>query len=83
MSPPAFPRASVTHVLPGHEDASGWGAYRASGVKPGELHSFFGHLVETRGLDQFLSEASEIPVTEIIGHDEDQVGVWLERRLRR
>ena len=68
---------SVTHVLACHEHASRWGAHRASGVKPGELHSFFGHLVETRGLDQFLSEASEIPVAEVVGHDEDQVGLGL------
>ena len=66
---------SMAHVLAGHEDAPGRRADRAPRVEAGEFHALAGHAVETGGLDQFLAEAAEIPVAEVVGHDEDQVGL--------
>ena len=67
------PDVRMTHVLTSHEYAARWRAYRAPGIKPGEFHSFLGHLVETRGLDQFLAVASEIPIAEVVSQNIDNI----------
>ena len=62
---------SVPHVLSSHEYATGRGTDCATGIKTGEFHSLLGHSVEPRSLDQFLSEASEISIAEVVRHDEN------------
>lgn len=48
-----------------------------AGVVIGETNSFPRHLVDARGLDDFLTVAAEIAVSQVIGEDVNEV--WLFR----
>ena len=65
---------SGPHVLAGPEHEPGWTADGVTGVVIGEPHSLGRHAVEVWGLHHFLPVASEIPVSEIVSHDVDEVG---------
>jgi hypothetical protein len=49
--------------------------HRAAGIVAGEFHPLGGHAVEIGCFDDFLPEAPEITIAEIIGEDEDDVGL--------
>ncbi len=66
--------AGVAGVQAGHEDAAGRGADRGAGVALGEAAAFGGEFVYVRSLDMFLAVTAEIAVSEVIGHDENNVG---------
>ncbi len=63
----------MPHVLSGPERQPGRPADRAACIEIGEAHPFFGQLVETRGCDRLLPEASQIPVSQVITHDPDDI----------
>jgi len=65
----------MTRVIACHQRTSGWCADRASRVVIGEPHSFFGHPVEMRSCEFPLAITGQISVTQIIGQDENDVGL--------
>ena len=63
----------MSMMLARHQDASRRGTNSGSGVVLREAHAFTGHAIEIRCLDHFLSVATELRITEIIGHDPNQI----------
>ena len=57
------------------EACSGRGADWGSAVELGEAGAFFGEAIDVRGELGIATEASEISWAEVIGEDEDDVGV--------
>ena len=68
------PDMGMTQVPPGHQDAARRSADGRAGVELSEPHPFPGHPVQSGSLDQLLSVAAQVSVTEVVGQDEDQVG---------
>lgn len=64
----------MSRVIPGHEDAARRGAQRAAGVSVGEAHAFPSQLVDIRSTDLVLSVAANVPVSQVVGQDEDNTG---------
>ena len=60
-------------VLAGHEDRSRGRTYIEARIRVRETHAFGGHAVEVRRFDARLAIAAEVPVTEVVGEDEDHV----------
>ena len=54
-----------------HERAARRGAYGAAGVEVGEAHAFRGQPVQIGRLDLRLAVASQVPIAEVIGENED------------
>jgi hypothetical protein len=69
--PPDF---SVTEMLAGHQYASGRSANRGAAVVVRPAHAFAGQAIDVGGRDFFLAIAPDIPPSEIICQDEDDVG---------
>lgn len=63
----------VSGVEACHEDASRWGADRASAVVSRESHATFGELVDVWCGEASLAKAGDIAVAEVICEDEDDV----------
>ena len=70
---PVVADEGVAGVLAGHQHAARRGADRISAVVLGELHALRSQAVHIRRLDDLLPVAAEIPRTEVIGQDEDDV----------
>jgi hypothetical protein len=64
-------------VLPGHEYAPGRRANRRARIEIAESNAFFRHLIKMWGLNYRLAIGPKISVTEVIRHDEDNVGPGL------
>ena len=71
--------AGVPGVQAGHQHAAAGSADGRAGVELGEAHSFRGHAIEMRGLNQLLPVAAQISVTQVIREDEDDVGLPVGR----
>jgi|TARA_B100001964_G_scaffold178440_1_gene196801 hypothetical protein len=63
----------MAHVSTRHENASGGRADGASRVKLRKAHALGRHFIQSRCLQGLLAKAPEVPVTEIIGQDEDDI----------
>jgi len=61
-------------VFAGEQGGAGGGTHGGRGVGGGEKHPFAGEAVDVRGGVQVGSVTPEIPGSEIIGEDEDDVG---------
>ena len=72
-----MPGAGLVGGLAAHDGATGRSAGGAD-VVVGEAEAIGEELVDVRSLDDGIAGAGEVPVTLIIGDDEDDVG-----RLRR
>ena len=62
-------------VLTAHERGAGGLAIRAAGVAVGEFHAAGGELIDVWGFVVFAAEAGEVGVAEIVGEDENDIGV--------
>ena len=62
-------------VLAGHEAAARRRADGAAGVGLGEAHALGRQAVEVGRLDALLAVAAEVAVAEVVGQDEDDVGL--------
>jgi hypothetical protein len=65
----------MADVLAGHERAARWSAHGIAGVDLGEADAIGGEAVDVGGLDALLSVAAEVAVTEIVGEDENNIGL--------
>jgi hypothetical protein len=65
--------AGAAMMFAGHEDAAGRGTDGGAGIELDEAKAFIRHTIEVRGLDDLLPVTAEFAITEIIGHDPDQV----------
>ena len=70
---PVVADEGVAGVLAGHQHAAGRCADRIAAVVLGELHALGCQSVHVRRLDDLLAVAAEIPGTQVIGQDEDDV----------
>jgi hypothetical protein len=68
------PDSCMAGMLAGHQHTPGRGTYRASGVGLGKTQTVCGQLVDIRGFDLFLSVTSQVTVTQVIGHNENDIG---------
>ena len=73
----------VSRMQPGHEDAARRSADGIAGVMLGEAQPLRRHLVEARRANFLLPVAAELGVTEIVGHDEDDVRLARFARVKR
>ena len=78
----------VPRVPARHQHTSRRRANRRAGIALRKSHALLGHLIQARCLDRLLPVAAKISVAQIIGHDEDDVGLVLRglgrgRLLRR
>ena len=64
----------MTHMLSRPQGQARRPAHRAPCIKVREPHALLGELIKVRGRNRLLSEAPEIPVSEIIAHDPNDVG---------
>lgn len=53
---------------------AGWGADWSSGVKAGEPHPRFGHLIEMRSNDLWVAIEPGVSPSQVISHAEDEIG---------
>ena len=80
--------AGVAGVEPLHEAGPRRRADRVAGVGVGEAHALAGEAVDVRSEDLFLAVAAKVAPAEIIGEDEDDVGLgalgqsWIRRKCR-
>ncbi len=63
----------MSQVLTGHQDTPGGRTHRSPGITLGKPHSLLGQLVNMRGLNPFLPVTAQIMISQIIGHDENDV----------
>src|SRR5262245_4001188 len=66
-------------LLAGHQHGARGSAYRRTGVKLCETAAYSRHPIQVRRRNQFLAITSEVTVAEIVGQNEDHVGLsrWL------
>ena len=89
LGPGAHPVFIAEGVASGQQAVAGRRAPRAGGVRVGKAASLRSQAVDVRGRDFRLRvEAGDVPVTEIVSHDEDDVralvrGGLVGGRLRR
>ena len=66
-----------TIVMPtGQDRATGRGTHRVSRIEMGQRHPTLRQRVEMRGLNDRVAVEAGVPVAEIIGHDQDNVGTF-------
>ena len=58
----------------GHEAGAGGGAIGRGGIAIREAEALGGELVQVGGLDDRISVASEVPIAEVIGEEDENVG---------
>ncbi len=65
--------------------ASRWRAHRAGGEEACKTYAVCGHSVEVRRFDDFIAVETRIPISHIIGHNENDIGfvfLWFVREQR-
>lgn len=67
----------VSQMLSGHQDAAGRGTDGGPGVVVGEADSLLGQLINVGRFDFLLSVGTQFAISEVIGEDEDDVGLGL------
>ena len=65
--------AGADRVATGHERGAAGRADFGGGVELREAQAFGGHAIQVRRLDGRVAVAAEIPVTEVVGQDDDDV----------
>ena len=65
----------MADVKAGHEHAARRGADGRAGIGIGESHAVGGQAIEIRRFDLLLAVAAEVAVAEVIGQDEDDIGL--------
>src|SRR5688572_15074746 len=64
----------VAMMLTSHEHTAGRGTDCRPRVELGKAYPFARHLINARGLNEFLAVATDLSVTEIVSENEDDVG---------
>ena len=59
-----------------HQGSAGGRADGTVGMVVGAFHAGAGELVDVGGLDGLAAVAGDVPVAEVVGHDEDDVGFY-------
>src|SRR5690348_13050854 len=62
-------------VQPGHQHAPGRRADRVSGIELREAHALSRQAIDVWRLDSFLPVIADVAISEIVGEDEDDVGL--------
>ena len=70
------PKRAVPHITTGQQTSPGRRALRGGGIGIAEDHAFPCHAVDVRCRKLFLSKMADIPVGEVIGENENDIG-WL------
>lgn len=79
-------KAGADGVAAGHQPGARGRADVGGGVKGRELRAFLRHAIEIGRADQFRAVGAEIAIAQIVGEDDDDVGLAARRlgqRLRR
>ena len=71
------------HVAPGEDAGTGWPAQRRLAVGAGESNPAGGKPVDVRCLQVRMAVAGQVVPPELVAHDEQDVGLVFQRRLRR
>ena len=71
----ALKPSSELLISPSQQGGSGRTAFRAIRIMLRKTDTFFGKLIDVRRPDSWISVTGQVPVSEVIGHDEDNV--WL------
>ena len=61
-------------VLTRHQHTPRWRAHRRSRIKIREPHPAFSQAINVRSLDEFLPITAQVTITQIIGHNVNDVG---------
>ena len=70
----AFETPDAMLVSAGQQRGPRGRALRGVGIKRGEFDSTLGELVYSRGADVGAAVAAQVAITEVVGHDQDNVG---------
>ena len=73
---------SVARMLSCHQGSARRSADRTAGIGLGETHSFLSHPVQIRSLDVFLTIASQIAVSHVIAHNDENIRFFILCRIR-
>ncbi len=74
---------AVAGVQAGHQDAARGRTDRAAGIVLSKAHSLFGHFIQIRRLDLFLSKTAKVAVAKVVGQDKNYIWFFHGRRTGR
>ena len=75
IDPAIAPAQAVPRMQTGHQRTSRGRADCRTGIELGKPHPFLRQLVEPRSADLLLPITSQVAVAEIVGEDEDDIGL--------